>query len=49
MRRMKVNRTKEELAKYHADRQREYYKKNKKKLSARKLELYYLKKQAENE
>ena len=44
----KVNRTKEEQAEYHAKRQREYYAKNKEKLSARKLELYYLKKSAES-
>ena len=41
MGRKKSNRTKEEWAKYHADRQREYYHKNRSKIAQRKLELYY--------
>ena len=41
MGRKKSNRTEVEWAKYHADRQREYYHKNRNKIAQRKLELYY--------
>ena len=47
MGRKKSNRTQAEWAKYHADRQREYYTKNRTKISARKLELYYERKNKE--
>jgi len=41
MGRKKVARTEDEWRAYHAKRQREYYAKNRAKLAARKMELYY--------
>ena len=45
MGRKKSTRTEEEWAKYHADRQREYYAKNIEKKRERQMEIYYEKKE----
>jgi len=48
MGRKKIYHTEEEKREYHAKRQREYYAKNRGRLAARKMELYYENKERTN-